>query len=384
MELLLILTYAGIAIAIFKIFKIPVNAFTLLTAVLGGMALIGTLLLGMNYNHPFSNQGRFYFTTTPIVPAVRGRVVEVPVQPNVPLKAGDVLFRIEDNWFRNAVKAKEAELADARQVAEQLKAAYSTASNNAKAADAARDAALDVYTRSKKLIETGAISQVQFKQAEEKYFGTRSQADAAEAEALRAALESSAVVEGVNTDVARILSELDAAKFDLEQTIVRAPTDGMVLQLFLRPGMYVVPMPLRPVIVFMPTEQPQFAAAFLQNSSQRIINGSDAEVILPAVPGHVFKARVISSGAYIPQGQLQASGTLVDPEQIRGDGRVIVQLDLESDISKFQIVPGSVGDVAIYTHHMHHLAIMRKILLRMKSWTNFIFGDGHASGSGGH
>jgi hypothetical protein len=26
---------------------------------------------------------------------------------------------------------------------------------------------------------------------------------------------------------------------------------------------------------------------------------------------------------------------------------------------------------------MHHLAIMRKVLLRMKSWTNFIFGDGH-------
>jgi multidrug resistance efflux pump len=298
--------------------------------------------------------------------------------------AGDVLFRIEPGRFENAVKAKEAALADALQVAEQLKAASSTAANNAKAAAAARDAAQDIYVRSKKLIETGAISQAQFKQSEERFFGARSQADAAQAEAERAALEASSAIEGVNTDVARIKSELDTARFDLEQTVVRAPTDGVVLQLFLRPGMYAVPMPLRPVIVFMHAERPFFAAAFLQNSSQRIFEGAEAEVIFPAVPGRFFKAKVIGSGAYIPQGQLQPSGTLVDPEQIRGEGRVIVGLRFEDDLSKFQIVPGSVGNVAIYTHHMHHLAVMRKILLRMKSWTNFIFGDGHASGGGGH
>lgn len=378
MDLLLILTYAGIAIAVFKIFRIPVNAYTLLTAVLGGVAIIGALLLGMNYNHPFSNQGRFYFATTPILPGVGGRVIDVPVKSNVPVKAGDVLFRIEPDQYANAVKAKQAELADALQVAEQLKAASSTASNNAKAAGSARDAALDLYTRSQQLIATGAISQAQFKQTEERYFGAKNQADAAQAEANRAELQASSAIEGVNTDVARIRSELATAQYNLDQTVVRAPTDGVVLQLFLRPGMYVVPMPLRPVLVFMHAEPPQFAAAFLQNSSQRVIEGSDAEVILPAVPGRVFKARVVSGGAYVPQGQLQPSGTLVDPELIRGEGRVIVQLNFEDDLTPYHIVPGSSGDVAIYTDHMHHLAIMRKVLLRMKSWMNFIFGDGHA------
>lgn len=377
MELLLILTYAAIAVAIFKIFRIPVNAFSLLTAVLGGVAMISLLLLGMNYNHPFSKQGRFYFTTTPIVPTVGGRVVEVPAQPNTPLKAGDVLFRIDPERYENAVKAKEAALADAMQVVGQLKAASATAASNAQAAIAARTAALDVYERSKKLLAGGSISQAQFKQAEERFFGARSQAEAAQAEAERAALEASSAVEGVNTDVARIQSELDTARYELEQTVVRAPTDGVVLQQFLRPGMYAVPMPLRPVMVFMHDEPPEFAAAFLQNSSQRILEGSEAEVIFPAVPGRFFKAKVVNAGAYIPQGQLQPSGTLVDPEQIKGEGRVIVQIKFEDDLSKFQIVPGSVGNVAIYTHHMHHLAVMRKILLRMKSWTNFVFGEGH-------
>ena len=116
MDLLLILTYAAIAYTIFRVFKIPVNGFTLLTAVLGGIALISFLLLAMNYNHPFCKEARFYFNTTPIVPAVRGRVIEVPAEANKPLKAGDVLFKIDPTPFQNAVAAKEAALADALQL----------------------------------------------------------------------------------------------------------------------------------------------------------------------------------------------------------------------------------------------------------------------------
>jgi multidrug resistance efflux pump len=377
MELLLILIYAAFAIGIFKLFKIPVNGFSLLTAALGGAAMIGLLVLAMNYNHPFSSEGRFYFVTTPITPTVGGRVTEVPVTPNTALKAGDVLFRIEPEKYQNAVKAKEAELADATQAAKQLKSAAETAKKNSDAAASSRDGAKDLYDRSKPLVEKGVISQAQFKQTEEKYFAAQSQAQAAQAEAERAALDAPAAIQGVNTDVARIQAELDSARFDLEQTVVRAPTDGVVVQLFLRPGMYAVPMPMRPVMVFMHKEQAMFAGAFLQNSSQRIIEGAEAEVILPAVPGRFFKAKVATTGAYIPQGQLLPSGTLVDPEQIKGDGRVIVSIQFEEDLSKYQIVPGSTGNVAIYTDHMKHLSILRKVLLRMKSWMNFIFSDGH-------
>jgi len=85
-ELLLILTYAAICIAIFKAFNIPINKWTLPTAVLGGIFLIGFIMLVMNYNHPFTRSARIYFTTTPIIPDVKGRVVEVPVVANEPLK----------------------------------------------------------------------------------------------------------------------------------------------------------------------------------------------------------------------------------------------------------------------------------------------------------
>jgi multidrug resistance efflux pump len=377
MDLLIILTYAAFAYGAFRLFKIPVNGFTLLTAALGGAALISALLLGMNYNHPYTSQARFYFNTTPIIPAVSGVVTEVPIQSGTPLKAGDILFRIDPEPFENEVKAKEAAFAAAVQTTRQLRATADAAQKKLESALADRDSAKDVFERSKKLLETGAVAQVQFERAKNNFNAAEATAQSAKSEADRALLEAEAVVKGVNTDVARLQAELDTAKFNLEQTVVRAPTDGTVQQNFLRPGMYAASMPLRPVMVFLHNEKPKFTAAFLQNSAQRIEEGSEAEFILPAVPGRFFKGKVDAVGAFIAQGQLQPSGNLVDPEQIKGEGRILVRIEPEEDISKYVIVPGSTAQVAIYTHHMHHLGIMRKVLLRMKSWTNFIFGDGH-------
>ena len=377
MDLLIVLTYAAFAYAIFRIFKIPVTGFTLLTAALGGLAIVGALVLGMNYNHPFSSEARFYFNTTPIVPGVSGLVTEVHAESGVPLKAGDILFRIEPKPFENAVKAKEAALAAAQQTTRQLRATADSAQKKLEAALADRDGAKDVFERSKKLLETGGIAQIQFERTKNNYNAAEATAQSAKAEADRALLEAEAVVQGVNTDVARLEAELDTAKFNLEQTVVRAPTDGTVQQNFLRRGMFAASMPLRPVMIFLHAEKPKFTAAFLQNSAQRIEEGSEAEFILPAVPGRFFKGKVSAVGAFIAQGQLQPSGNLIDPEQIKGEGRILVRIEPEEDISKYLIVPGSTAQVAIYTHHMHHLAVMRKVLLRMKSWTNFLFGDGH-------
>lgn len=92
MDLLLILTYTALCVAVFKIFRIPLNKWTVPTAALGGVVLIGTLIMLMNYNHPYSEMARNYYVSTPIVPLVKGRVVEVPVQANQPVKKGMCCF----------------------------------------------------------------------------------------------------------------------------------------------------------------------------------------------------------------------------------------------------------------------------------------------------
>ena len=39
----------------------------------------------------------------PIVPNVAGEVIEVPVEPNVPFKTGDALFKIDPKPFQAQV-----------------------------------------------------------------------------------------------------------------------------------------------------------------------------------------------------------------------------------------------------------------------------------------
>jgi multidrug resistance efflux pump len=82
-------------VAIFKIPRVPLNKWTVTTAGIGGFVIIGGLLAAMNYNHPFTTNARLYFFTMAIVPQVKGRVIEVPVKPNVPLKKGDPLFKLD-------------------------------------------------------------------------------------------------------------------------------------------------------------------------------------------------------------------------------------------------------------------------------------------------
>ncbi len=127
METLMILTYAAICVAIFKIFKIPLTKWTVPTAILGGVIMLGTVLLLMNYNHPYTKFAQTFVVTTPIIPDVKGRVIEVPVLPNKQLKQGDVLFRIDPAPFQYEVDRLEAMLADAMtrdaQLEERLRAA---------------------------------------------------------------------------------------------------------------------------------------------------------------------------------------------------------------------------------------------------------------------
>ncbi|MCG8437485.1 MAG: HlyD family secretion protein, partial [Pseudomonadales bacterium] len=47
METLILLTYAAICVFIFKVFKIPLNKWTVPTAILGGIVLISGIVLAM-------------------------------------------------------------------------------------------------------------------------------------------------------------------------------------------------------------------------------------------------------------------------------------------------------------------------------------------------
>ncbi len=433
METLMVLTYAAICIAIFKIFRIPLNKWTVPTAVLGGIFMLGTVILVMNYNHPHTKVAQTFVVTTPIVPDVKGRVIEVAVRPNRPVKQGDVLFRMDPLPYQYEVDRLEAMLADANTHAAQLKetlTASEAAADQARSELLASKSELDIQAQEVVAQAGAAVDQVRAKlslaRKDEARYGTLfkkghvtrkkleeieahvasleaqlRQATAAERQAsenlgaggehIRSAQERlrgleaqerevriafDAEIDGMNPEVRRIAAELDEKRWDLNKTVVRAPTDGLVTQLLLRPGMMAVPVPLKPTMVFVHAESPTLVASFRQNSLLRLAVGSEAEVIFPAIPGRVFKGSVRSILPVIDKGSIQASGSLIS-QPIAEIGRAPVIIEIADDMSDFELPAGVAAEVAVYSEHAHHVVMIRKILLRMKSWQNYLFSEGH-------
>lgn len=375
MDLLLILTYAALCIFVFKIFKIPLNKWTVPTAALGGVVLVGTLVLLMNYNHPYTNVAREYYITTPIVPGVGGIVQSVEVEPNTIVDKGAVLFRIDPKPYETVVRQKQALLAGTREGVRELEQAVAAARARVVEATAARDRSESAFRRHEAVFAKGAISANELENRRQTYLGNEAALERAEADLERSQIAFEAGIDGENPDVARLQAELEKARYDLERTIVRAPTSGYVSQLLLRPGMMAASLPLRPVMVFIHDEPALMVAAFRQNSALRLRAGYEAEIAFPSIPGRVFSGEIRQVLPNLGEAQLSTSGTLVGTEAFARIGRIPVIIDITEDLSEYELPTGSRAMVAVYSDHWHHVAIMRRILLRMSSWKNYLYLD---------
>ena len=329
----------------------------------------------MNYNHPFTPLANQVFVTTPIVPTVQGRVIEVNAQPNEPLKQGDALFSIEPLTYAAEVRRLQAELSDAQTSDVQLDTSVQVASSRRLQSKAQLDRAEREYERYKQAYEKGAATQQDFENRRQAYLAAQSDYEASVAEEKSAQQASDASYAGESPQIAAIRARLAQAEFNLEETVVRAPTNGFITQVALRPGMMAVPLPLRPVMVFVHEEEKFFFAAFRQNSAQRLKPGYEAEFMFRAAPGRVFKGEVVEVLPTLGEGAIQATGTLGGTEFFARQGRVIVKLRLLDDLDGYELPAGSNAELAVYSDHFHHVAIMRKILLRMKSWQSYVYLD---------
>ncbi|WP_022939819.1 HlyD family secretion protein [Psychromonas hadalis] len=317
MDLILILTYTAICIAIFKIFKIPLNKWTVPTAVLGGVVLIGTLIMLMNYNHPYSEVTRKYFVSTPVIPAVRGKVISVNVEPNTPIKKGHLLFSIDPIPFQNKVDSLSAQL-------------------------------VSITLDYKRAVEL-----------RKRRIGKQRDVDITKAK------------------MDDLTAKLSDAQYDLDRTEVRAASDGYVTHMLVYPGLYVVPMPLRPAMVFVQEDSFVYVGWYRQNSSMRLKAGFEAEIAFDALPGKVFTGEVIKVLPVLAEGEVQANGAMLHLG-LRGliPGRIPVQIKITdprfADLAQY-VPGGSYGQSAIYSDSFEHVSIMRRIILRMSSWMSYFF-----------
>jgi multidrug resistance efflux pump len=109
---------------------------TWLSTIVWIVVLFIFLFVPMQWGAP-AGSARVLTRAVQIVPNVSGQVVEIAVQPNVPLEKGDLLFRIDPEPFEIAVDLAKASLARVEAQAAQDKDALANAEAQLKQARAA-------------------------------------------------------------------------------------------------------------------------------------------------------------------------------------------------------------------------------------------------------
>jgi len=379
MDMLIILTYTAICVAIFKVFKIPLNKWSVPTAALGGVVLLSSIMIIMNYLHPYAKYGKEVFATIPITPLVAGNIKSVDVVPNVLVKKGDILFTLYNDEQSIALKKAEAALAQAKNQVLQNDQALLAAIGQVDKADANRDRTKITYFRYKeghdKGGESSPFTQQELDNRREFYEGALANLASAQATERKVRLLTESKILGENTQVAQLKSARDKAQLDLDRTFVRAPVDGMPTQVALRPGMRAGILALRPVMSFIPTEKRRFAARIWQNSLLRLHKGLEAEVILDSVPGHVFKGKVVDILPAMAEGEYQGQGILMGAGRLGNHGFTIAIVELEENLDDYNLPRGVQGQAVAYNPNgdFLHTSMVRKILLRMMSWIKYVY-----------
>jgi multidrug resistance efflux pump len=339
--------------------------------------------------------------TVPIVSQVRGRVIEVPIEEgNRLVKRGDVLFRIDPTPYQLQVNVLEAQLANAiaqqKGLGESLRGAQASvvgakssiaqSSARTREVSAKLELARKRVEQNRELVATGAGSRFDLEQAETNLADLTGQLAAAQsAEAQARAGEQQAIagqgevqqklgatVKGEFAQVAQIRAQLESAKWDLDQTTTRSPCDCYVINLALRPGGYVAAFPLAPVMTLVEATG-SVVALYYQNELHQVEPGNEAEFTLNTHPGRIIKAKVNSivwasgAGQIQPSGALPLTGVLTAPPQ-----RFAVKFDIADKDRELFLAAGAAGDAAIYTEHAAFLHIIRKVILRVGSYLNYL------------
>jgi multidrug resistance efflux pump len=373
MEALLLGIYSFFVWLIFIKFKwLPWNTVSQVTVVIIPIVALTALILLLNVYAPSSSDVRVIKYVVQVVPEVRGRVVEVPVEGNAPVKKGDVLFRIDPTPFEIQVRTLEAQLAATEGSVEELNEELTSAEGRTAGTRARLELARRRVVQNRELADTGAGDRFALEQVETEVRELEAELRAnigAEAQ-VRARL--GATVGDDQAEIAEIKSQLEMARWELTQTVFYAPADGTVINLQLRPGQLATALGFQPVMTFVEDEF-QVIALFHQNELHNVQPGDEAEIALETYPGKIIKAEVNSIVWAQGQGQIQMSGTIpqTGPYPLP-EGRFAVRLDIAAEDSDLFLAAGARGHGAIYTQYGHHIHILRKVIMRVGSFLNWL------------
>jgi HlyD family secretion protein len=241
-----------------------------------------------------------------LAPETGGRVLSLPHRRGSRVRAGDVLLRVEDSLQR----------AQLRLSGDESKAALAQRDQACLAAErAGRD-----RERTQRLAKDGLVSSEVLDRVESEARGAEATCRAA-----RAATE-------------RAVSAVVLAQAHLDQTVLRAPFDGIVADTFIEEGEWTSPsppaLPIPPVLDLIDTRSIYVSAPMDEVDSARVRKGQPARVTVDSHRGQHFPARVVEVAPYVV-------------DRLEQNRTVEIELELDdADVAR-GLLPGTSADAEV-------------------------------------
>jgi hypothetical protein len=314
MIIFLTLCYCAFLFILVKIGIIKLNSFWKASPLIWMTLLLIFLFIPMNWGAP-AGPVMLYQNVVSITPNVSGEVIEVPATGGRPMHKGDVLFKLDPTIYQATVDQLQANLELSRTRLDQ----------------------------SQRLFARGAGSEYD--------------------------------VQRYETEVLALEAQLASARWNLESCTIRAPGDGFPMGVSLAPGNRVTQ--LQAAMAYVVTDR-ALVVGIQQIYARHIKAGQPVEVTMKLLPGKIFTGVVDRIVMMTPQGQLPPTGqvplapTGQDPPAPFG---VVVVPSEESiviidELGRFP--GGAVGTAAIYTESAQFSQVIRKVILRLEMWMNYV------------
>jgi multidrug resistance efflux pump len=333
-------------------------------------------IIGLRFVTPNSANATVVQHTIQLIPRLPEPtlVTAVLVEEGVHVKKGQPLFQFDRRPYEYKVRQLEAQLAEAKQTVQVLKADMDAA--NAQRNKAKADLAYQQYQQ--RMFDTLAKEQAVRGEDVERTATQVAAAVATEngavAQLEAARLKYQSEIDGIHTTVANLDAQLALAQYYLRNTTMEAPEDGRIINLQVRPGMVSGIVRLGGIAAFIVDADRYVLATFYQENLKWVQPGQPVEVALDLYPGQIFAGKVQDIwrgngvGQYLPSDEIPK---FQQPPPNIPQGQYAVRILLaDADQSKFPI--GAQGSAAIYTSQ-GAWAVLRRISIRAHSWLNWLY-----------
>ncbi len=323
---------------------------------------------------PWTDQASIQAYVVPIVPEVSGRVSDIQVSQNQPVKSGDLLLQIDPVDYELAVEKAESALKIAGQDIGADTATVSTAQAKVVEAKANLKHMLVQSKRVYEVVDKGVLPAYEADRARAAVATARAQLASAESEFAKA--KSTLGQEGLdNPKIRSAITDLKQAQRNLVHTKIYAPSDGGITNLNIDDGHYANKG--SPVMTFVSVDEIWIQANMRENSVANIKKGDPVDISLDVAPGKIFSGTVSSVGFAVKQ---ESGGAVGDLEKIQGNSgwlrdaqRFPVIIHFSDDSARGYRRMGGQADVQIYTGNNWIINALGWIWIRVLSWLSYIY-----------